>query len=99
MLLNVADKGMISWKPGVVKSPDGNAREIVQLNVWTSSLWITKDGQMRRRFYKPVLEKNAKSRLQQQSRVIKPQPKWGPKKVQSPVVTPFMENRPSIRKI
>ena len=43
---------MISWKDGLEPGPSGDEfREIVQPNVWTSSVWISRKGEAYRRFY------------------------------------------------
>lgn len=45
---------MIDWPDGVEESPAGQAREVVQRQVWSSSVWITRDGAASRRFYNAV---------------------------------------------
>ena len=47
---------LIDWKDGIDKSPGGNAREIPQRYVLSSSIWITKDGACYRKFYNPITE-------------------------------------------
>jgi hypothetical protein len=42
---------MITWKPGIVRSPDGMARMIPQKVTWASGLFVTRDGAVRRRHY------------------------------------------------
>ena len=45
---------MIAWRDGIEESPGGRAREIVQRNVWSSSVWITPEGEAFRRFFNAV---------------------------------------------
>ena len=47
---------LLEWKDGVEKGPSGNAREIPQRYVWSSSIWMTKDGACYRKFYNAVTE-------------------------------------------
>ena len=39
------------WRDGLSKGPDGVCRQIPQRAVWTSGVWITKEGRARRRWY------------------------------------------------
>ena len=43
--------GYINWKEGLERNQDGKVRQIPQKAVWSSSLWITRDGICRRRQY------------------------------------------------
>ena len=46
---------MHRWKDGVVRGPDGPARQIPQRTpLWASALYVTKDGAVRRRHYNPI---------------------------------------------
>lgn len=47
---------MIDWKPGLLRGPDGPCRELPQRFV-SSAIWVTRDGQLRRRFYNVVERK------------------------------------------
>ena len=47
---------LLDWKDGVERSPGGNARQIPQRFVWSSSIWITKEGACYRKFYNPITE-------------------------------------------
>lgn len=47
---------MIAWPYGLEKSKDGSMREIPVRHVWSSSLWITKDGTARRRYFNPLTQ-------------------------------------------
>ena len=43
--------GRIKGREGIVQSPDGQAREIVNKHTWSERTFITKDGCARKRFY------------------------------------------------
>ena len=46
---------MIQWKDGVEYAPDGEMlREIVQPNVWTSSVWVSQSGASYRKYFNQV---------------------------------------------
>ena len=45
---------MIRWQDGVEHHGDTPLREIVQPNVWSSSVWISQDGEAYRKYYNPV---------------------------------------------
>ena len=45
---------LVSWRDGLVRGPDGPCRQIPQHYVWSSSVWITKAGDARRRHYNGV---------------------------------------------
>ena len=45
---------LVTWPDGLVRGPDGPARQIPQLHTWSSVVFITKDGTARRRHYNPV---------------------------------------------
>ena len=45
---------MLEWNDGIEETPGGMAREIVQPNVWSSSVWITPVGEAFRRYYNPI---------------------------------------------
>lgn len=45
---------MIAWRDGIEGSPGGPAREVVQRNAWSSSVWITPEGEAFRRFCNAV---------------------------------------------
>ena len=48
---------MIEWKYGLSKAPDDNrVRQIPTKHVWSSSLWISKDGVCWRRFFNPITQ-------------------------------------------
>ena len=44
-------QSMIAWRDGIEESPGGPAREVVQRDTWSSSVWITPDGEAFRRYY------------------------------------------------
>lgn len=49
---------MIAWKFGIEKAPDGSrVREIPVKYVWSSSVWISQDGTVFRRFYNAMLDR------------------------------------------
>ena len=45
---------MITWYDGIEETPSGPARELVQHDTWSSSVWITQEGEVWRRYYNPV---------------------------------------------
>jgi len=45
---------MIAWRDGLERGPDGPARQVPTRHVWTSTVWVTKDGTARRRFFNPI---------------------------------------------
>ena len=46
---------MIDWADGEEIAPDGSVvREVPQRHVWTSSVWITQDGEAWRRYFNVV---------------------------------------------
>ena len=47
-------QSMIAWRDGIEESPGGPAREVVQRDTWSSSVWITPDGEAFRRHYNAV---------------------------------------------
>ena len=48
---------LISWADGVEKTPAGVAREIVQPNMWSSSVFVTPSGSCYRRYWNAVSNK------------------------------------------
>ena len=49
---------MIHWKDGVEYAPDGeHLREVVQPNVWTSSVWVSQSGASYRKYWNMVTKK------------------------------------------
>jgi hypothetical protein len=48
---------MISWPYGLIRGPDGLAREVPTKRVWASSIWCTKHGTCRRRHFNTVTTK------------------------------------------
>lgn len=48
---------MIAWKAGLEHTPSGKAREIPQKHVWSSGIFITKDGSIHRRFFNKITGK------------------------------------------
>ena len=47
----------IKWRDGLEMGPDGECREMVQrLPVWTTTIWVTRDGAARRRYFNPILK-------------------------------------------
>ena len=42
---------MIAWEDGLERSPDGVCRQLPQTRVWSSTVWVTKAGVARRRYY------------------------------------------------
>ena len=47
-------RAMQWWPSGIEQNEDGPVREIPQRHVWASSIWITADGIMRRKWWNPV---------------------------------------------
>ena len=45
---------MIAWRDGLERGPDGPARQVPTRHVWNSTVWVTKDGTARRRFFNPI---------------------------------------------
>ena len=39
------------WREGIVQGPDGEARQIPRAFEWKDTLWVTRDGAVRRRFW------------------------------------------------
>ena len=49
---------LITWKYGLERAPDGNkVRQIPARHVWSSSLWISKDGTCWRRYFNPIIQR------------------------------------------
>ena len=45
---------MIAWRNGLERGPDGPVRQVPTRHVWTSTVWVTKHGTARRRYFNPV---------------------------------------------
>jgi hypothetical protein len=45
---------MIAWRDGLERGPDGPVRQVPTRHVWTSTVWVTKRGTARRRYFNPV---------------------------------------------
>jgi hypothetical protein len=45
---------MIAWRDGLERGPDGPVRQVPTRHVWTSTVWVTRYGTARRRFFNPV---------------------------------------------
>lgn len=48
---------IISWPDGLVRGPDGIARQVPTKHVWASAVWCTKDGACRRRHFNTVTQR------------------------------------------
>ena len=44
----------VTWPDGLERGPDGPCRQIPQKHTWSSQVWVTRDGDARRRHYNPV---------------------------------------------
>jgi hypothetical protein len=44
----------IRWTDGLIESPDGIARQLPERHVFSSAVYVTRDGVARRRFFNPV---------------------------------------------